>query len=103
MAKRRAKLWRYSYGQRPDTVQALEKRLGAPIYLRWTDEHGGESGKSLGFRIRDDRGRIDPQAEAEAMRAARERSVELQYQRLRGVTEPTRLAPDQPQHRILAI
>lgn len=85
------KLWRYSYGQRPDTVQAIEKRMGAPVYLRWTDERGGEAGRTLGLRVRDASGRIDPDAEAEAMRAARERSLELQYGRLRGVTEPARL------------
>ncbi len=85
------KLWRYSYGQRPDTVQAIEKRVGSPIYLRWTDAHGEETGRTLGFRIRLPDGRIDPDAEAEAMRAARERSVELHYGRLKNVTEPARL------------
>lgn len=85
----------YSYGQRPDTVQVFEKRLGGNVYMRWTDARGVEDGQSLGYRVRDPDGRLNPDREAEAKGDARAKSLELQYARLKGVTEPAKLTVGQ--------
>lgn len=92
MAKgRKKKLWRYSYGQAPDTVQIREKYLGSNLYLR----SGVDVDVPLGFKVRDEDGELDPDAEKEARRVAEARNLDLRLARQKGATEPSRLTVGQ--------
>lgn len=83
---RKASKWTYSYGERPDTVNALEKEPGGPVYLRW---HRTEW-EPLGFRVRVN-GKLAADAVQEAKDAAERKNLELRLARLRGKVEPQKL------------
>jgi hypothetical protein len=96
MAKKRA-AWSEGVGERPNTVRVREERApGDAVYLRWTNPDGTAGYQSLGYGVRDARGRFDPDVRRRALEAGRDKSAELRIARLREQTvAPARLTVGQ--------
>lgn len=85
-------LFSIAEGQRPFTVRVREEVRGGNLVYDYADPITGRRRKpSLGFGVRDERGRVDPDLAAEARELARIRSAELRLQKLRQETEPARI------------
>ena len=76
--------WRYTAGRKPYCARVVERRFGGPVHLEAWDStkgaNGGYQRRSLAFRVRDERGRLVPEAEEKA----REVADELSTRRRRG-------------------
>ena len=80
-----AEPWRHDVGTGPSRVTVLERAAkDGMLYVRWFDaqapsgdRRGGDRYRSLGRRLRDDDGRIDPATEAWAIEQAEVYSRQL--------------------------
>lgn len=85
-------LWSEQVGEHGHIVRAKERKRGQPVVLIYRDADGEHRPHATGVRVRDERGKLDPQAIRAVLDQAKDKSAMLRLERLRGdAPEPTRL------------